>query len=336
MTAVNTQKLDVYGVGNALVDILAIVEEDFITKYSLQKSGMTLMDTQTQGGILAGLENISLKKRSGGSAANSMIAIAQSGGTGIFVAKVASDPNGELYRQDMLDFKIEFNVPPMPTADNPTGTCVVLTTPDAERTMCTNLGVSVSLSTSDIDPEQIKRCKYSYVEGYLWTGESTKQACIKAMEDSKREKVKVCFTFSDQFLVDLFADDFRQLLSNYCDILFCNADEARSFCKIESLEESAMKIGELVETAFITDGKEGCLVVKDKIITSVPGRPATAIDTVGAGDAFAGGVLYALTHGYQPTQAARWGNYLASEVVKIQGPRLEGSRADQVQQIINA
>ncbi|MGD1712589.1 adenosine kinase [Dapis sp. BLCC M172] len=335
MTAVNTQKLDVYGVGNALVDILALVEEEFITKYSLQKSGMTLMDAQTQGGILVGLENISLKKRSGGSAANSMIAIAQSGGTGIFVAKVASDPNGELYRQDMLDFKIEFNVPPTPTADNPTGTCVVLTTPDAERTMCTNLGASVNLSATDIDAEQIRRCQYSYVEGYLWTGDDTKKACIQAMEDSKRQEVGVCFTFSDQFLVDLFADDFRQVLSNYCDVLFCNADEARNFCGIESLEESAKKIGELVETAFITDGKEGCLVVKDKQITSVAGFPVTAIDTVGAGDAFAGGVLYGLTHGYQPIQAARWGNYLASNVVQIQGPRLEGSWADKVQQIVN-
>ncbi|NES07484.1 MAG: adenosine kinase [Okeania sp. SIO2F4] len=335
MTAVNTQKLDVFGVGNALVDILALVEEDFIAKYSLQKSGMTLMDAQTQGGILAGLENISLKKRSGGSAANSMIAIAQSGGTGIFVAKVASDPNGELYRQDMLDLKIQFNVAPAPTADEPTGTCVVLTTPDAERTMCTNLGVSVNLSASDIDAEQIRRCKYSYVEGYLWTGESTKQACIQAMEDSKRQEVKVCFTFSDLFLVDLFADDFRQVLSNYCDVLFCNADEARNFCGIESLEESAIKIGELVETAFITDGKDGCLVVKDKQITSVPGFPVKAIDTVGAGDAFAGGVLYGLTHGYQPVQAARWGNYLASNVVQIQGPRLEGSWADKVQEIVN-
>ncbi|NEQ40688.1 MAG: adenosine kinase [Okeania sp. SIO3I5] len=335
MTAVNTQKLDVYGVGNALVDILALVEEDFITKYSLQKSGMTLMDAQTQGGILAGLENISLKKRSGGSAANSMIAIAQSGGTGIFVAKVASDPNGELYRQDMLDFKIEFNVAPVLTANEPTGTCVVLTTPDAERTMCTNLGASVNLSASDIDAEQIKRCQYTYVEGYLWTGDDTKQACIQAMEHSKRQEVKVCFTFSDLFLVDLFADDFRQVLSNYCDVLFCNADEARNFSGIDSLEKSAMKIGELVETAFITDGKEGCLVVKDKQITPVPGFPATAIDTVGAGDAFAGGVLYGLTHGYQPTQAARWGNYLASNVVQIQGPRLEGSWADKVEQIIN-
>ena len=335
MTAVNTQKLDVYGVGNALVDILGLVEEDFITKYSLQKGGMTLMDTQTQGGILAGLENISLKKRSGGSAANSMIAIAQSGGTGIFVGKVASDPNGELYRQDMLDFKIEFNVAPGPTADNPTGTCVVLTTPDTERTMCTNLGASINLSASDIDAEQIRRCKYSYVEGYLWTGDDTKQACIQAMEDSKREEVGVCFTFSDQFLVDMFADDFRQVLSNYCDVLFCNADEARSFCGIESLEECAVKIGELVETAFITNGKKGCLVVKDKQITPIPGFSVKAIDTVGAGDAFAGGVLYGLTHGYQPTQAALWGNYLASNVVQIQGPRLEGSWSDKVQQIIN-
>lgn len=336
MTAANTQKLDVFGVGNALVDILAFVEEDFIAKHSLQKSGMTLMDAPIQGGILHDLEQIPLKMRSGGSAANTMIAIAQSGGTGIFVAKVANDPNGELYRQDMLDSKIGFNVVPTSTENGPTGTCVVLTTPDAERTMCTNLGVSVSLSASDIDAEQIRRCKYSYIEGYLWTGPDTKQACIQAMETSKRQEVKVCFTFSDQFLVDMFADDFREVASNYCDVLFCNADEARSFCGIESLEECAIKIGELVETAFITNGKEGCLVVQDQKITPVAGFAVKAIDTVGAGDAFAGGVLFALTHGYTPTQAARWGNYLASAVVQIQGPRLEGSWVDKFQEVISS
>lgn len=336
MTVANSQKLDVFGVGNALVDILAFVDEDFITKHSLQKSGMTLMDAHRQGGILQDLEHTSLQMRSGGSAANSMIAIAQSGGTGIFVGKVASDTNGELYRQDLLDSKIQFNVVPAPTENGPTGTCVVLTTPDAERTMCTNLGVSVNLSANDIDAEQIRRCKYSYLEGYLWSAPDAKQACIQTMEESKRQGVGVCFTFSDQFLVELFADDFRQLLSNYCDVLFCNADEVRSFCGIESLEECAVKVGELVETAFITNSKEGCLVVENKQITPVAGFPVQAIDTVGAGDAFAGGVLFGIAQGYSYTQAARWGNYLASQVVQIQGPRLEGFWADKFQQVVNS
>ncbi|MGB3509206.1 MAG: adenosine kinase [Microcoleaceae cyanobacterium] len=335
-TAANTQKLDVFGVGNALVDILAFVEEDLITKHSLQKSGMTLMDAQRQGSILHDLEHTSLQMRSGGSAANSMIAIAQSGGTGIFVAKVASDPNGELYRQDMLESNIEFNAVPTSMENGPTGTCVVLTTPDAERTMCTNLGVSINLGADDIDVEQIRRCKYSYLEGYLWSAPDAKQACIQTMEESKRQGVEVCFTFSDQFLVDMFADDFRQLVSDYSNVLFCNADEVRSFCGIESLQECAVKIGNLVETAFITNGKEGCLVVDNQQITSVAGFPVKAIDTVGAGDAFAGGVLFGITHGFSPTQAARWGNYLASEVVQIQGPRLEGFWGNKIQQVINS
>lgn len=335
MTAANTQKLDVFGVGNALVDILAFVEEDFIVKHSLQRSGMTLMNAQRQGGILRDLEQTSVKMRSGGSAANSMIALAQSGGTGIFVAKVASDPNGELYRQDMLNSNIEFDVVPASMENGPTGTCIVLTTPDAERTMCTNLGVSVNLGAGDIDAEQIRRCKYSYLEGYLWSAPDAKQACIQTMEESKRHGVRICFTFSDQFLVDQFADDFRKLVSDYCNVLFCNADEVRSFCGIESLEECAVKIGNLVETAFITNHKEGCLVVDQKQITSVPGFPVKAIDTVGAGDAFAGGVLFGMTHGFNPIQAARWGNYLGSEIVKIQGPRLEGSWADKFPQVIS-
>ena len=336
MSATDNQKLDVYGVGNAIVDILAFVEEDFLGKHDLPKSGMTLMESPRQGKILSELEHLPLQMSSGGSAANSMIAIAQSGGTGIFVAKVAEDPNGELYRKDMRNSKIGFDVAPTSTANGPTGTCVVLTTPDAERTMCTNLGASVNLSADDIDPEQIKRCQYSYVEGYLWTGEDTKKACLKTMEESKRQGVKVSFTFSDQFLVNLFADDFKQVTKDYCDVLFCNAEEILSFYGSESLDDCVAKIGEIVDTAFVTNGKEGCLVVKNKEIVSVKGFPVKAIDTVGAGDSFAGGVLYGLTHGYSETDAAKWGNYLASNIVTIQGPRLEGVWSDKIEGVLKA
>ncbi len=325
---------DVFGVGNALLDILALVDDDFIQNHSLNRGAMTLMDAQNQGKLLQQLENQSLELRCGGSAANTMIAIAQSGGSGYYTGKVAEDTNGEFYRQDMVALGIGFEVEPDLHSENPTGTCLVLTTPDAERTMCTNLGVSTQLSVNDINTEHLSRCQYSYVEGYLWDAANPRQACIETMEQSKRHGVKVAFTFSDSFLLDRFTDDFHKLVSEYCDVIFCNADEVKHFFQSESIEDCASKLSKIVDLAFITNSEKGCLVVEKGKITPVAGFPVKPIDTVGAGDAFAGGVLYGLTNGLTTSQAARWGNYLGSLVVQIHGPRLAKSPADQLQTVI--
>ncbi|MEL7035427.1 MAG: adenosine kinase [Cyanobacteria bacterium J06592_8] len=325
---------DVFGVGNALLDILALVDDNFIQKHNLNRGAMTLMDVQNQGKLLQELENQSLELRCGGSAANTMIAIAQSGGSGYYTGKVAEDTNGEFYRQDMVKIGMGFEVSPDLHSENPTGTCLVLTTPDAERTMCTNLGVSTQLSVSDVNIEHLSQCQYSYVEGYLWDAPDPRKASVETMEQSKRHGVKVAFTFSDGFLLDRFTDDFHKLVSEYCDVVFCNADEVRHFFQSESLEDCASKLGKIVELAFITDSDKGCLVVEKGQITPVAGFPVKPLDTVGAGDAFAGGVLYGLTNGLTTQQAARWGNYLGSLVVQIHGPRLPKSPADQLQTII--
>lgn len=326
--------VDVFGVGNALVDILAFVDEDFIQTHALNRGGMTLMDSHRQGNILHDLEHTSLQMRSGGSAANTMIAIAQSGGTGFYSGKVAEDTNGEFYREDLLVSGIEFNVHPASEMNGPTGTCVVLTTPDAERTLCTHLGVSTTLSPTDIDLDRLRRCQYSYIEGYLWDAEIPRKASLETMEKSKQNGVKVAFTFSDGFLVERFTDDFHHLVSEYCDTVFCNADEVRHFCGSQSLDDCAEKLAKIVPLAFITDGKNGCLVIENQQVNRVPGFPVKAVDTVGAGDAFAGGVLYGLTHGLTPVESGRWGNYLASLIVQVHGPRLEESYADRLPEII--
>lgn len=332
----HSKPIDVFGVGNALVDILALVDDDFIRERALARGAMTLVDSEKQGGLLRDLEHTSLQLRSGGSAANTMIAIAQSGGSGFYSGKVSRDTNGEFYRQDLLAAGIHFDVHPAPETSGSTGTCVVLTTPDAERTMCTHLGVSTTLAATDIDAERLNRCKYSYIEGYLWDAPDPRQASIETMELSKRDGVRVSFTFSDSFLVNRFADDFRKVVSDYCDVLFCNADEARRFCEEESLEACARSLGELVDLAFVTDGANGCLVVENKQIDRVPGFPVQAIDTVGAGDAFAGGALFGLARGFSAKAAARWGNYLASRVVTVRGPRLEESQAERVGEVIGS
>ena len=322
VNSADDRQIDVFGVGNALVDILALVDEDFVREHAIEKGAMTLVDSEKQGGLINQLEGHDLKLRSGGSAANTMIAVAQSGGSGFYSGKVARDTHGEFYRQDLLESGIHFDVHPV-AERGPTGTCLVLTTPDAERTMCTNLGVSVHLHSSDIDRDRLKRCRYAYVEGYLWTGPETREACLETMQQAKRLGVKVAFTFSDFFLVDGFADDFHELVKEYCDVVFCNADEARRFCHQESLDDCCRHLSQIVDTAFVTDGPRGCRVLHLGEDEHVDGFPATAIDTVGAGDAFAGGALYGITHGLSLHQAARWGNWIASQVVQIYGARLE-------------
>ncbi|HMO13118.1 MAG TPA: adenosine kinase [Pirellulaceae bacterium] len=326
------RKYDVFGVGNAIVDILAFVSDDFISERGLAKGAMTLMDASEQASILIGIEREDVHLASGGSAANTMVAIAQSGGKGIYCGKVTSDTNGEFYRKDMHTSGIEFPVLPAPEASLPTGTCVVLTTPDAERTMCTHLGISTCLEPSEIDFEQLADCKISYIEGYLWDAELPRQACLETMQQSKRHGTKVAFTFSDSFLVHRYASDFKDVVSEYCDILFCNLDEAKIYCEADTIESCATILGKMVPLVFVTNSEHGCIVVENGEQKRVNGFPVKPLDTVGAGDAFAGGVLYGLTNGKSPAQAARWGNFLASKVVQINGPRL--SQAPQQHELV--
>lgn len=328
------KKYDVFGVGNAIVDTLAQVEDKFITDLSLNKGGMALMDTKAQANVLSGLEGENLKLASGGSAANTMVAIAQSGGTGVYCGKVASDTNGQFYKKDMEESGISFPVAMAPESSLPTGTCVVLTTPDAERTMCTHLGISTTLNKSEIDTDLLAQSKCSYIEGYLWDAEEPRAACVESFEQSKKLGVKAAFTFSDAFLIGRFADDFRDIVSKYCDIVFCNADEARQFFETENMDECTSKMAEICDLAFITDSSNGCHVVEKGNVVLVEGFPVEAIDTVGAGDAFAGGALYGVTNGLTATQSAKWGNYFASRVVENIGPRIEGSMKEHVASIV--
>ena len=328
------KKYDVFGVGNALVDILAQVQDEAISDLKLTKGGMALMNAEDQSGVLQYLEGHSLQLASGGSAANTMVAIAQSGGNGVYFGKVANDTHGHFYKRDMEEVGIEFPVQAADEASLPTGTSVVLTTPDAERTMCTHLGVSTQLHKSEIDADILAQCKMSYIEGYLWDADQPRAACVESFELSKRLGVPIAFTFSDGFLIDRFADDFQMIISDYADIVFCNVDEAHHFFRSEDIDECIARLGKACDLGFITCSEEGCHVVQNGAAKHIHGFPVKAIDTVGAGDAFAGGVLYGITNGMSAEDAARWGNYFASRVVEHLGPRLECSMHEHLQSVI--
>ena len=325
-------KTDVFGVGNAIVDTITFVDDDFIREHDIQKGGMTLVDSDRQATLLHALEKHPLELRSGGSAANTMFGIAKSGGTAFYTGKVSRDPNGEFYRQDLLKAGIHFDI--HPADDGASGTCVVMTTPDAERTMCTHLGVSTTLSTPDIDVDRIKQSKFIYMEGYLWDAEGPREACLHSMTEAKKLGVTVSFTMSDPFLVGRYRDDFLKSTAEFVDVLFCNKEEACMFAEAETIEDAGRFIGERVARAFITNSESGCMIVENGNLQMVDGFPVTPKDTNGAGDAFAGGALFGLTHDYDMVRAGRWGNYLAGQVVQQAGARLEADVSGDVARIL--
>jgi sugar/nucleoside kinase (ribokinase family) len=314
------KKYDVFGVGNALVDIIVFLEDQFILSKKIQKGVMTLVDEEFQGSLLSDLHDYKKNLRSGGSAANTMIALANSGGTGCYTGKVSHDTYGEFYKKDIEEAGIVFET--KPDTEGHTGTCLILTTPDAERTMLTSLGISTTLKASDVDEERLKASQFAYIEGYLWDGESTKAASERTMKLAKENHVKVSFTYSDPFCVNRARDEFINLTKNYVDIVFCNLEEAFALTGKDSPESAIKEIEVMAPMVFMTAGKEGAYVAHSGGHSLIPGFPVKPLDTTGAGDSFAAGVLYGLTHGLTPEQSARWGNYVASRVVQEIGPRL--------------
>ena len=219
-------KYNVYGVGNALVDIQARVSDEVLNRLDFQKGIMTLVDEETQRRVLSGLDGVRINRCAGGSAANTVIGIAQFGGLAAFAGKVANDDIGEFFLRDLRALGVAVEVPT--TTSGQSGTCVVLITEDAQRTMLTNLAVSATLGPNDINEDEIRQSEWVYIEGYLFTGESTKAAAYRAIEIAKRAGVKVALTVSDPFLINLFRDEFWTLIEGPVDLLFCNIDEARS------------------------------------------------------------------------------------------------------------
>ena len=325
---------DVFGVGNAIVDRIAFIEDSFLEElpFPLPRGLMTLSDPEKQALLLQELERSPIKMSlcSGGSAANTIWTLMLCGAKTCYSAKVANDSHGSFYLSEFEKFKISFPVSPLDSSQGPTGTCIVLTTPDAERTMSTHLGLSTELGADDISLELLQSARYVYCEAYLWTGEKTREACLKAFKEAHRAKIPAVLSCSDPFVVKEYRSELEKLIQEYCDIVFCNLEEARALVGIEEKEDPQKDLEACLEyfrkknkTAFITQGKEGCVVCHKHKSEAVPALRVNAIDSNGAGDAFAGGALFGLLQGSSPFEAAPWANYLASQVVSIPGARLE-------------
>ena len=334
MTFTPKNTLDIFGLGNAIVDMVCLVEDDFVKTLGLAPGAMTLASTEQQARLLEALHDRTVKLCSGGSVANSVWTLMQSGGLASYTCKVADDPNGKFYMNEFINNGIEISTGSFTKAQEATGTCVVLTTPNAERTMSTHLGIAPQLSPEHLDMELLKRSRYVYCEGYLWSSEGSRKTCLELMKQAKRHKIPLAFSYSDMFLVNQYRDDFIKVSEEYCDVIFCNAEEARNISQEQDLQKSLDYLKTKIALLFVTDGEEGCYVCEKNTITKIPGFSVQAMDSNGAGDAFAGGVIFSLARGYKPRQAAHWGNYLASQVVCIHGSRLEKSYQNDFKKII--
>ncbi|MGE3315284.1 MAG: adenosine kinase [Planctomycetaceae bacterium] len=311
---------DVFGVGNALVDIQAQVSDDVVAELKFPKGIMTLVDEATQQRVLAALDGQPIHRCAGGSAANTTIGVADLGGKAAYAGKVANDILGNFCLDDMRRMGVTIEVPP---AQGSTGTCVVLITEDAQRTMLTNLAVSATLSEADIDEKEIRKAKYVYVEGYLFAGPTTRTAALKAIELAKKNNVKVAFTVSDPFLINNHRDEFWKLIEGPVDLLFCNLEEARALTGKHDPIECAQEIHRHAENVALTLGANGSILMHSGEAIPIEGVPVEAIDTTGAGDMYAAGLLYGITCGLTWKQAGHVASHAAARIVAQLGARLQ-------------
>lgn len=324
------KKFDVYGIGNALVDMEFEVTDDFLKKANIEKGLMTLVDEKRQTEIINTLHGTQHKRSCGGSAANTMIAVSQFGGKSFYSCKVASDETGDFYFKDLMDNGVETNLSSSSLESGVTGKCIVLITPDADRTMNTFLGITSNFSTKELMEEHIKNSNYLYIEGYLVASPTGKDASVKAKKIAETHNVKTALTFSDVNMVNFFADGLKEMIGDGVDLLFCNEAEAYAYTKSNDLTEAVSALKKIAKTFAITLGPKGALVFDGKEEIQVVTMPVEAIDTNGAGDLFAGAMLYGINNGMTYGEAAKLGCFASSTLVTQFGARL---RLEQVKKI---
>jgi sugar/nucleoside kinase (ribokinase family) len=321
--------LDVVAVGNALVDVLARATEDDLARVGLTKGSTEMVDLERAAAVYRGMGPA--EEVSGGSAANTVAGVAALGGRAGYVGKVADDDLGAVFLHDIAAVGVRMGraTPVRPTAgatgggaDMATGRCLVLVTEDGERTMATHLGVASTLGPEDLDEHLLSRAQVVYLEGYLWDQEPAKKALRRAMEVAHAADALVALTLSDPFCVARHRREFLDLLHDEVDVLFANEDEVTLLFEAATFDGAVAAVEETGLLAALTRGPAGSVVVTANGPLSVPAEPVEHVtDTTGAGDLFAAGFLYGLTHGLEPDRCARLGCLCAGEVISHIGAR---------------
>ena len=318
-------KYHVYAIGNALVDMEFTIDDDFLSNQGIDKGVMTLVDEAQQHSLTQALAEHDGKKASGGSAANTIIAVSHFGGNAYYSCKVANDATGDFYVKDLAAAGVDTNL----KADRESGVsgkCIVMVTPDAERTMHSFLGISETVSEKELDEQAIQQSQFVYLEGYLVTSDTGRAAAIKARQIAEASNVKTALTFSDPNMVSFFKDGLNEMLGDGVDLLFCNEQEALSWAETDQLDTAIAKIKTVAKTFAVTLGSDGAVVFDGTTEHKIAPTPITALDSNGAGDMFAGAFLYALGEGHDFPSAGAFASNAAAQVVSQFGPRLAKER----------
>lgn len=319
----SSSRFDVYAIGNALVDAEYRVTDDFLARQNIAKGQMTLVDEAAQLNLLKALDSeFGLEKRaSGGSAANTIIAIAAFGGRSFYSCKVASDGTGDFYVHDLHAAGVSSNLKPE-RESGVSGTCVVMVTPDTERTMNTFLGITSDVAVSELVPEALASAQWLYIEGYLVSSDSARAAVKEARRQAHAAGVKIALTFSDPAMVRFFKPGLAEMLDDGVDLLFCNEEEACLWSDAATVEAALETLKGIAREIVITRGSHGALIWDGKSRLDVAAAKASPVDSNGAGDMFAGAYLFGLTRGWEPARAGALASQAAAAVVSQFGPRL--------------
>lgn len=324
------KKYNVYGIGNALVDLEFNVSQEFLEEHEVQKGLMTLVDEETQHRLINAINHKETVRKSGGSAANTVIAVSQFGGKAFYSCKVAGDDFGKFYLKDMEEAGINTNFDDQQPEAGITGKCLVMVTDDADRTLNTFLGITSSLSTNEVDEHAIKDSEYIYLEGYLATSENGVEAMKLVKKTAEENQVKTALTLSDPSIVNAFKDRFRSIIGASVDLLFCNEDEAKTFTGKDNLLEAREELKKDARRFVITQGKNGAMIFDGDTFIDIEPYSVKAVDTNGAGDLFAGAFLYGITNGLGFANSGKLASLAGSKIVAQYGPRLKWHQAQEV------
>lgn len=325
-------KYDVYAIGNAIVDIVTEVEYDFFEKNEVEKGVMTLVDEKRQQHLMKAIDMKKSKITGGGSAGNTVTAISQFGGNCFYSCMVAKDELGKFFLEDLKNNGVETNLVYDQLPIDHSGRCLVMTSPDAERTMNTFLGVNSFFSPEHLDESAIKNSAYAYMEGYLVASPKGLEAMRETKRLAEHHKVSTALTFSDPSMVKYFSKQMEEIIGASVDLLFCNEEEAMIFTGTEDILQAREKLKDVAKRFVMTLGKNGALVFDGDTFIQIEPYKVTAVDSNGAGDMFAGAFLFAITHGHSFAEAGKLASLASSKVVGQWGPRLSKEQVESVKE----
>ncbi len=330
-------KYNLYGIGAALVDTEIEVTDKDLESMEVDKGLMTLVDEARQHQLVAGLEGhmVHSRRASGGSACNTIIAASIFGASTYYSCKVADDDNGSFFMGDLKAAGVDADF--LSTREQGiTGKCLVLITPDAERSMNTFLGISETLSTTNVNEQALADSAYLYMEGYLVTSETGRAAAIQARNVAEANGVKTAISLSDPGMVEFFKDGLKEMIGEGVDLLFCNEDEAKGWAGTDDLEQAIVELNKVAKCSAITLGAKGALIVEGEQRVQIQPNVVEAVDTNGAGDMFAGAFLYGITQGFSLARAGDLASAASAKVVSQFGPRLEAAQHHELLEVFNA